>query len=82
MSVLWRHYFDSFILWSIVMRIEKVKLQAEARAAEEARKKAEEKAAADAKKKRDLERELARQALQQVRLVECDIDTRMGFGDT
>lgn len=55
------------------MPAEKVKLQAEAMAAEEALKKAEARAAADIKKKRELERELARQALQQVKWVECDV---------
>lgn len=47
---------------------EKARLQAEAKAAEEARKKAEAAAAAEAKRKRELEREAARQALQQVKL--------------
>ncbi|KAI4326760.1 hypothetical protein MLD38_032039 [Melastoma candidum] len=45
---------------------EKARIQAEAKAAEEARKRAEAKFAAEAKRKRDLERELARQALQKM----------------
>ncbi|XP_044465866.1 transcription factor GTE8-like isoform X1 [Mangifera indica] len=44
-------------------RKEKVRLQAEANAAEEARRQAEEEAAAEAKRKREVEREAARQAL-------------------
>nr|GMC67189.1 transcription factor GTE8-like [Ipomoea batatas] len=44
-------------------RKEKARLEAEAKAAEEAQKRAEEKAAAEAKKKREVEREAARQAL-------------------
>ncbi|RRT42035.1 hypothetical protein B296_00048481 [Ensete ventricosum] len=43
--------------------IEKVRLQAEAKAAEDARKRAEAAAAAEAKRKIELEREAARQAL-------------------
>ena len=46
--------------------IEKARLQAEAKAAEDARRQAEEEAAAEARKKRELEREAARQALLQV----------------
>lgn len=46
---------------------EKERLQAEARAAEDARKRAEAEAAAEAKRKRELEREAARQALLKVR---------------
>lgn len=45
---------------------EKARLQAEAKAAEDARRKAEEEAAAEVKRKRELEREAARQALQQM----------------
>ncbi|KAM7471497.1 hypothetical protein LguiA_009680 [Lonicera macranthoides] len=45
---------------------EKARLQAEAKAAEEALKKAEAEAAAEAKRKRELEREAARQALQKM----------------
>lgn len=46
--------------------LEKARLQAEAKAAEDARRKAEEKVAAEARQKRELEREAARQALLQV----------------
>lgn len=46
-------------------RIEKARLQSEAKAAEEARKQAEAEAASEAKRKRELEREAARQALLQ-----------------
>ncbi|KAJ0760082.1 hypothetical protein HanOQP8_Chr04g0133991 [Helianthus annuus] len=46
--------------------IEKARLQAEARAAEEAKRKAEVEAAAEAKRKRELDREAARQALQKM----------------
>lgn len=42
-------------------------MQAEAKAAEEARRRAEAEAAAEAKRKRELEREAARQALQKVK---------------
>lgn len=45
---------------------EKARLQAEAKAAEEARRRADEKAAAEGKLKRELEREAARQALLKV----------------
>lgn len=52
--------------------IEKVRLQAEAKAAEEARRKAEAQAAAEAvveaKRKLELEREAARQALLEVKM--------------
>lgn len=43
-------------------------MQAEAKAAEEARKIAEVEAAAEAKRKRELQREAARQALQKVKV--------------
>ncbi|XP_043723847.1 transcription factor GTE9-like [Telopea speciosissima] len=47
-------------------REEKVRLQAEAKAAEDARRQAEAEAAAEAKRQRELEREAARQALQKM----------------
>ncbi|XP_042504755.1 transcription factor GTE9-like [Macadamia integrifolia] len=47
-------------------REEKLRLQAEAKAAEDARRQAEAEAAAEAKRKRELEREAARQALQKM----------------
>ena len=46
--------------------LEKARLQAEAKAAEEVRRNAEAEAATEAKRKRELEREAARQALQKV----------------
>lgn len=45
---------------------ERAQLQAEAKAAEDARRRAEAEAAAEARRKRELEREAARQALLQV----------------
>ncbi|KAK4804837.1 hypothetical protein SAY86_004654 [Trapa natans] len=60
------------------LKEEKLKLQTEARAVEEALKRAEAKAAADTKKKRDLERELARQALQQMEKT-VDMNQNSGF---
>jgi hypothetical protein len=45
---------------------EKARLQAEAKAAEDARRRVEAEAAAEARRKRELEREAARQALLQV----------------
>ena len=60
---------------------EKARLQAEAMAAEEVRRKAEAKAAAEAKRQRELEREAARQALIQVRLIHpCENQLRCLFG--
>ncbi|KAL4559783.1 hypothetical protein LXL04_031929 [Taraxacum kok-saghyz] len=57
---------------------EMVRLQAEAKAAEEARRNAELEAAAEAKKKRELEREAARQALQKMEKM-VDINDNSGF---
>lgn len=50
-----------------ILSLEKARLQAEAKAAEEFRRKAEAEAAAEAKRKRELDREAARQALLKVR---------------
>ena len=48
------------------MVFQKARLQAEAKAAEDARRRVEAEAAAEAKRKRDLEREAGRQALLKV----------------
>ncbi|PON95301.1 Bromodomain containing protein [Trema orientale] len=58
-------------------RKEKARLQAEAKAAEDARRRAEEEAAAEAKRKRELEREAARQALLKIeKTVEINENSR------
>jgi hypothetical protein len=51
----------------LLLPLEKARLQAEAKAAEEFRRKAEAEAAAEIKRQRELEREAARQALLKVR---------------
>lgn len=62
-----RGIVDSIISFQFyILSLEKARLQAEAKAAEEAHRKAEEEAAAEAKRKRELEREAARQALLKV----------------
>lgn len=48
------------------MNVEKARLQAEAKAAEDARRRVEVEAAAEAKRKRDLQRQAARKALLKV----------------
>ncbi|CAN4085331.1 unnamed protein product [Withania somnifera] len=58
-------------------REEKVRLQAEAKAVEEARRRAEAEAVAEAKRKRELDREAARQALQKMeKTVEINENSR------
>lgn len=53
---------NNFCTWNV----EKARLQAEAKAAQDAQRRAEAEAAAEAKRKRELDREAARQALLQV----------------
>ncbi|CAI9267289.1 unnamed protein product [Lactuca saligna] len=59
---------------------EKARLEAEAKAAEEAQRNAELEAAAEAKRKRELEREAARQAIQKMEKM-VDINDNSGFLD-
>lgn len=58
---------------------EKARLQAEAKAAEDARRQAEAAAAAEAKKRREREREAARLALQKVDTVESNYLLKCGL---
>lgn len=58
--------FSFCINFTFTVPIEKARLQAEAKAAEDARRRAEAEAAAESKRQRDLKREAARQALLKV----------------
>jgi len=61
------------------LSLEKARLQAEAKAAEEFRRKAEAEAAAEAKRKRELDREAARQALLKVRCTAHVVEVNFNF---
>lgn len=58
----------TFHLFLHFLSLEKARLQAEAKAAEEFRRKAEAEAVAEAKRKREIDREAARQALLKVKV--------------